>query len=254
VPSRPRRIQGSQRRLRSPPQDAFLALVLKYSRHPHLYILLLLPCRRRRRDGSQSRPSTSNRCGFSTSAPWLSIVAIPAVSCCEIDGGAGAGGAGSGRAKVEVGRLMDGCDRAFPISFVILYPLVDIQIHTKYFNLASDANKCHPGTQRQTPARPLFTLSILNTRSKAARVSSCVISQSAPMELKLNPKEWSFQVGRVPSIGLDGVLKCMRIEIPLANSSSGSYASLRCLTWVPRYGSNRKGRGSGRNTLLSEDR
>jgi len=78
------------------------SVVLKYSRHPRLYILPLPPCRRRRRDGSQSQPSTSNRGGFSTSAPWLSIVAIPAVSCCEIDDGGGAGGAGSGRAKLRL--------------------------------------------------------------------------------------------------------------------------------------------------------
>lgn len=72
------------------------------------------------------------------------------------------------------------------------------------------------------------------------------MSQSAPVELKLNPKEGSFR--RIPSIGLEGIFRCVRVEIPLANLSSWSYTSLMCPACAPRYGFNRKGAVEADNT------
>ena len=109
----------------------------------------------------------------------------------------------------------------------------------KYFNLANETNDA-TGNLKTDSSSTSFTLSILNTESEPARISSGTLSQSAPGRVKVKPKEQRFV--RNPSIELNGVLRCTRLEIPLQRPSSGSSTSLRRLTWVPRYGFNRRRR------------
>lgn len=60
-----------------------------------------------------------------------------------------------------------------------------------------------------------------------------------------NQNKWTIQFTRIcPSVTRRTAHETniiIRVEIPLTDSSSGLYTSLRCLTWVPRYGFNTRG-------------